>query len=49
MPILYIQMELCQFNLEFVINEMNKTLGQNQDSGISLIGAYISWELFKQI
>jgi serine/threonine protein kinase len=49
LPILYIQMELCSFTLSYAINEMNSTLNQNKEIGISLIGKYISYELFKQI
>jgi serine/threonine protein kinase len=31
------------------MNEMNKTLNQSKEKGISLIGFYISQELFRQI
>ncbi len=47
--VLYIQMELCHTTLYDVINEMNKTLNQSKEKGISLIGYYISQELFRQI
>jgi hypothetical protein len=47
--VLYIQMELCHTTLYDAINEMNKTLNQCKEKGISLIGYYISQELFRQI
>ncbi len=49
LPVLYIQMTLCQITLWDAMNEMNDTLNQNAVNGISLVGTYISWELFKQI
>jgi hypothetical protein len=45
LPLQYIQMELFHFTLYDAINEMNKTLNQCKEKGISLIGYYISQEL----
>jgi serine/threonine protein kinase len=42
-------MELCCGTLYDVMEEMKQTLNQNEEKGISLVGLYISNELFIQI
>jgi serine/threonine protein kinase len=49
MPVLYIQMELCHMTLDKAIEEMDDTLNQSIENGISFVGIYIAYELFKQI
>jgi serine/threonine protein kinase len=49
LPVLYIQMELYHFTLYDAMKEMNETLNQNENNGISRVGGYITTELFMQI
>jgi serine/threonine protein kinase len=49
LPVLYIQMELCYLTLYDAINQMNNTLNQSKEKGISFIGLYMSHKLFIQI
>jgi serine/threonine protein kinase len=49
LPVLYIQMELCHLTLYDAMKQMNETLNQSKENGISLVGCYISYELLKQI
>ncbi len=42
-------MELCKMTLRDAINYINKEMNQNYDNGVTIIGAYLASQIFKEI
>jgi serine/threonine protein kinase len=42
-------MELCQMTLKEALNKINRELNQNFEKGVTLIGAYLASQLFREI
>jgi serine/threonine protein kinase len=47
--VLYIQMEMCRMTLRKAVIQINKELNQNYENGITLMGAFLSSQLFIEI